>query len=252
MEKMRLQCLRSIVVLVYLAVFSSFGASPSNGQAGKGSIAGFVKDSSDAVLKGAQIKVQPSDLSATSDATGHFVMNGLEAGDYTVYFDYVGFATASKTVTVIAGQTASVDVKLTVSSVDLQVLVTAERQHGGRLGPPAKRDHRARRRRGQIRPGARHRTAPPDACTLAYWHKPLFSSGGAHGNDFEIKPVWPVLYDADADVVVNGHDHDYERFGPQTPDAAPDAIRGIRKFVVGTGGKNHRPFASSPQPNSSR
>lgn len=59
-----------------------------------------------------------------------------------------------------------------------------------------------------------------------------------------------MLYDANADVVVNGHDHDYERFGPQTPDAAPDAIRGIREFVVGTGGKNHRPFASSPQPNS--
>lgn len=130
MEKMRLQCLRSIVVLVYLAVFSSFGASPSNGQAGKGSIAGFVKDSSDAVLKGAQIKVQPSDLSATSDATGRFVVNGLDPGNYTVYFDYVGFSTTSKTVTVVAGQDATVDVKLTVSSVDLQVLVTAERPAG--------------------------------------------------------------------------------------------------------------------------
>lgn len=127
---MRLQCLRSIVVLVYLAVFSSFGASPSNGQAGKGSIAGFVKDSSDAVLKGAQIKVQPSDLSATSDATGRFVVNGLDPGNYTVYFDYVGFSTTSKTVTVVAGQDATVDVKLTVSSVDLQVLVTAERPAG--------------------------------------------------------------------------------------------------------------------------
>jgi len=92
--------------------------------------------------------------------------------------------------------------------------------------------------------------AHPTACTLAYWHKPLFSSGGAHGDDLEIKPVWQVLYDANADVVVNGHDHDYERFGPQTPDAAPDALRGIREFVVGTGGKNHRPFASSHQPNS--
>jgi len=87
------------------------------------------------------------------------------------------------------------------------------------------------------------------ACTLAYWHKPLFSSGAAHGDDLEIQPLWQALYDANADVVVNGHDHDYERFAPQTPDAAPDPKRGIREFVVGTGGKNHRPF-KEPKPNS--
>ena len=85
-------------------------------------------------------------------------------------------------------------------------------------------------------------TAHPVACTLAYWHKPLFSSGGAHGNDLEIKPLWQALYEANADVVLNGHDHDYERFAPQTPDAAADSARGIREFVVGTGGKSHRPF----------
>jgi hypothetical protein len=84
--------------------------------------------------------------------------------------------------------------------------------------------------------------AHPVACTLAYWHKPLFSSGGAHGNDLEIKPLWQALYEANADVVINGHDHDYERFAPQTPDAAADPSRGIREFVVGTGGKSHRPF----------
>jgi hypothetical protein len=82
----------------------------------------------------------------------------------------------------------------------------------------------------------------PTACTLAYFHKPLFSSGGAHGNYYDVKPLWQALYDANADVVVGGHDHDYERFAPQTPDAIPDAKRGIREFVVGTGGKNHRPF----------
>lgn len=91
--------------------------------------------------------------------------------------------------------------------------------------------------------------AHPVACTLAYWHKPLFSSGGAHGNDPEIKPIWQALYEANADVVVNGHDHDYERFAPQTPDGAADSARGIREFIVGTGGKNHRPFGS-PKPNS--
>jgi hypothetical protein len=85
--------------------------------------------------------------------------------------------------------------------------------------------------------------AHPVACTLAYFHKPLFSSGGAHGDDLEIVPLWQALYDANADVVVGGHDHDYERFAPQTPLAKPDPARGIREFVVGTGGKSHRPFA---------
>jgi acid phosphatase type 7 len=91
--------------------------------------------------------------------------------------------------------------------------------------------------------------AHPAACTLAYWHKPLFSSGNAHGNDPEMKPLWQALYEANAEVVVNGHDHDYERFAPQTPDGAADSAHGIREFVVGTGGKNHRPFAA-PKPNS--
>ena len=89
----------------------------------------------------------------------------------------------------------------------------------------------------------------PVACTLAYWHKPLFSSGSAHGNDLAMKPLWDALYDANADVVVNGHDHDYERFAPQTPDGVSDAVRGIREFVVGTGGKNLRPFGTA-KPNS--
>lgn len=84
--------------------------------------------------------------------------------------------------------------------------------------------------------------AHPAACTLAYFHKPLFSSGGAHGDAPEFKAFWQALYDAHADVVVNGHDHDYERFAPQNPSGEADPVRGIREFVVGTGGKNHRPF----------
>jgi hypothetical protein len=91
--------------------------------------------------------------------------------------------------------------------------------------------------------------AHPAACTLAYWHKPLFSSGGAHGNDLTVKPLFQALYDAKADVVVNGHDHDYERFAPQDAEGAVDSKRGIREFVAGTGGKNHRPFGE-PKPNS--
>jgi acid phosphatase type 7 len=84
--------------------------------------------------------------------------------------------------------------------------------------------------------------AHPAGCKLAYFHKPLFSSGGTHGDDPEFKAFWQALYDAHADVVVNGHDHDYERFAPQDPNGAADSVRGIREFVAGTGGKNHRPF----------
>lgn len=87
----------------------------------------------------------------------------------------------------------------------------------------------------------------PAACTLAYFHKPLFSSGGAHGDDLTVKPLWDALYQAGADVVINGHDHDYERFAPQTPEGKADATHGIREFVAGTGGKNHRPFGATDE-----
>ena len=80
------------------------------------------------------------------------------------------------------------------------------------------------------------------ACILAFWHVPLFSSGDEHGNDPEMKAFWRDLYAAGADVVLNGHDHDYERFTPQDPEGAADPVRGIREFVVGTGGKNQRKF----------
>jgi hypothetical protein len=85
--------------------------------------------------------------------------------------------------------------------------------------------------------------AHPVACTLAYWHKPLFSSGGAHGNDLEVTPLWQALYDAGAEVVIGGHDN-YERFAPQNPQGVADPVHGIREFVVGTGGKNLRPFGT--------
>ncbi|MDX6647153.1 MAG: hypothetical protein QOK40_2880 [Miltoncostaeaceae bacterium] len=94
--------------------------------------------------------------------------------------------------------------------------------------------------------------AHPAACTLAYWHHPRFSSG-QHGSTASIQPLWQTLYDGNADVVLNGHDHDYERFAPQTPTGAADPARGIRQFVVGTGGKNHyaigTPIANSESRN---
>jgi hypothetical protein len=84
--------------------------------------------------------------------------------------------------------------------------------------------------------------AHPAGCTLAYFHKPRFSSGLNHGNDPEIGAFWQALYDFNAELILNGHDHDYERFAPQNPNGAADPKRGIREFVVGTGGKNHREF----------
>lgn len=85
--------------------------------------------------------------------------------------------------------------------------------------------------------------AHPNACTLAYWHHPRFSSG-EHGSDSNYDAFWKDLYAAGAEIVLNGHDHDYERFAPQSPDAKADATRGIREFVVGTGGKNHYKFTN--------
>jgi acid phosphatase type 7 len=79
-------------------------------------------------------------------------------------------------------------------------------------------------------------------CTLAYWHVPLFSSGGRASSTY--KTFWDALYAADADVVLNGHDHIYERFAPQTPTGSKSSSRGIREFVVGTGGANHTSLSS--------
>jgi Calcineurin-like phosphoesterase len=86
-------------------------------------------------------------------------------------------------------------------------------------------------------------------CTLAYWHHPRFSSGSTHGDNTSVAPFWDALYAAGADVVLNGHEHNYERFAPQSPSGAADSARGIREFVSGTGGRNHYPI-SSAKPNS--
>jgi calcineurin-like phosphoesterase family protein len=76
-------------------------------------------------------------------------------------------------------------------------------------------------------------------CTLAYFHYPLFSSGRYRPGIHEVKPLWEALYAADADVVLNGHDHNYQRFAPQDPQARADPEEGIMQFVVGTGGRSH-------------
>jgi len=80
-------------------------------------------------------------------------------------------------------------------------------------------------------------------CTLAYWHHPRFSSG-SHGSSNAPRPLWQALYDFDADVIISGHDHNYQRFAPQTPAGVADPTRGIRQFVVGTGGISHYNFST--------
>ena len=77
--------------------------------------------------------------------------------------------------------------------------------------------------------------AHPARCTLAMWHYALFSSGTNHASGAPTAALWDALYDAGADVVLVGHEHNYERFAPQTSSGAADA-RGIREFVAGMGG----------------
>jgi hypothetical protein len=86
--------------------------------------------------------------------------------------------------------------------------------------------------------------AHPSAHVLAYWHHPRFSSG-VHGPSLVGQRFWEALYAAGADIVLNGHDHDYERFAPQDPWARPDPSYGIREFVVGTGGTALRTRSAS-------
>lgn len=86
-------------------------------------------------------------------------------------------------------------------------------------------------------------------CTLAIWHHPRFWSGGnATGNGY--KRFWRVLYDADAEIVLNGHRHFYERFAPQDKDGVADPARGLREFIVGTGGGEDLHGLGSTLPNS--
>ena len=82
---------------------------------------------------------------------------------------------------------------------------------------------------------AKDLAASKATCTLAIWHRPLASSGD-QGGDPAVVPFWQALYAAHAEVIVNAHDRDYERFAPQDPDGREDRANGIRQFVAGTGG----------------
>jgi acid phosphatase type 7 len=91
--------------------------------------------------------------------------------------------------------------------------------------------------------------AHPTACTLAYWHHPLWSSGRKHVGKIGVSGFWRLLYKAGAEVVLNGHVHNYERFAPQDPRGRLAARRGVVEIVVGTGGHGLEPFGST-KPNS--
>jgi hypothetical protein len=164
--------------------------------------------------------------SRTRPAPGN---HDFHSGGASPYFDYFGAA---------AG-----DPKLGVYSYDLGawhiISLNSECLPAGGCGPGSPQEKWLKA----------DLQAHPGVCIIAYWHKPLFSSGGSHGNDSATKAFWDDLYAAHAALILGGHDHDYERFAPQTPSGAADPAHGVREFVVGTGGKSHRPFIV-PVPNS--
>jgi len=81
-------------------------------------------------------------------------------------------------------------------------------------------------------------------CSLAYWHHPIVSEG-PNGDTRHMRAIWRLLFDHGVDVVLTGHDHNYQRFAPLDAELRRDQARGIRQFVVGTGGASQYPFPSS-------
>jgi len=86
-------------------------------------------------------------------------------------------------------------------------------------------------------------------CTAAYWHHPRYTSGSSHGPNTSVKPLYQALYDHNAEVIVTGHNHQYERFAPMDANGALDNTRGLRQFVAGMGGTGLGGFGTI-QPNS--
>jgi hypothetical protein len=111
------------------------------------------------------------------------------------------------------------------------IVLASDCEHVGGCGPES----------DQGRWLARELERNRSACTLAIWHHPLFTTG-AHGPSPEVRPFWEQLHAAGVELVVNGHEHSYERFRPLDPEGRPEPTGGIREFVVGTGGADLRGF----------
>ncbi len=122
---------RSTSGQILLALLLCLGlASFAKAQTGKGAVIGHVTDLSDAVLQGAEIKIQPDDRIAVSNQQGAYFVNDLPVGTHTITVTYVGFAQFTKTFEIMAGQTTTFDVHMDVSSNKDQIVVTAERVSG--------------------------------------------------------------------------------------------------------------------------
>ena len=91
--------------------------------------------------------------------------------------------------------------------------------------------------------------AHPARCTLAIWHHPRFTSGTVRGPNPNVTPLYAALYDAGVELLLTAHENNYERFAPLNPAGQPDDVRGVREFVVGTGGRGHDPLGP-PAPGS--
>jgi len=83
-------------------------------------------------------------------------------------------------------------------------------------------------------------------CLLAYWHQPRWEHGEYQG-DKKVAPFVEALFTAEVDLVLNGHDHNYERYQPRDPDGTVDPAHGLREIVVGTGGRSHYPVVKDPE-----
>ena len=108
---------------------------------------------------------------------------------------------------------------------------------------------------GQTAWMTRELAARPTRCTMAIWHRPLFTSSAAPAGvqaPGKLPRWWRALYDGGADVVLHGHVHSYERFAELSPEGVVDTARGIREFVVGTGGSGLYDFMAVPKAGSQK
>jgi TonB-dependent receptor len=116
--------------LALAMAFSVVCPSSTTAQGEKGTITGSVTDSSHAVMPGAEVKLEPGNVSVVSDAQGEFTITGVTPGAYSLTVNYVGFSPSTTSVTVTAGQVSQVDLVMTVSSQSESIVVTAARAHG--------------------------------------------------------------------------------------------------------------------------